>query len=45
MLAARYVVPVEIARGAPFQKPDFKAPALGHGFVFNEADRLGHGRL
>jgi len=27
------------------REPDFKAPALGHGFMFDEADGLGHGRM
>ena len=33
----------EIARRPAVRKPDFEAPALGHGFMFDEADRVGHG--
>jgi hypothetical protein len=29
---------------AAVRKPDFKGPALGHGFMFDKADWLGHGR-
>jgi hypothetical protein len=34
----------DLSGGLPVRKPDFKAPALGHGFMFDEADWLGHSR-